>query len=210
MFEAIGLLFGLTLFGGVFWAMGVIISCVVLSFVFDYNEWGWGAFIAFLAALVVFYVWGNTPENLTILAGTIWSWKFLLWYLGLGFVHALIRTPLYGRDEQNRVNRLIAKKNSGSFVGDSELVINTNIFKHIFRWWFLFWASFPLWIVQKGVRQVYDMFLKKLFVGLVNFGASTVDSVVDIKAEKEKAEKEKLEKNKEKASYKEKEENHPN
>jgi len=140
-------------------------------------------------------MWGNTPENLAIMVTTIWSWKFLLWYLGIGFIHALIRTPLYGRDEQNRVNRLIKAKNSGNgYIANSELVVNTNIFKHIFRWWLLWWASFPLWIVQKGVRQVYDMFLKKLFVGLVNFGASTVDEVVDIKAEKEKADKLEVEK----------------
>ena len=141
------------LFGSMVWFWIVAFIVFVATCISEKSENGWGAFWSIIIFLILVYFWGE------IEIFTLTNLKFVLAYLGIGFVYALIRAYFYGvkskRDDKVNWNREKLKDK-------------------VFLWWFLMPFSLFNWILSDLISDFYNLLYAgfgKLFSHVFSFGA---------------------------------------
>ncbi|MDD5649060.1 MAG: hypothetical protein PHF86_01395 [Candidatus Nanoarchaeia archaeon] len=165
------LLLGLTLFGSTILGIALFMFFLFLCFVADVKKDGFIATFSLIVMGVLYYFWGK--ESWVTLISFI-SIKSIFLYIGLGFIHAIIRIYFYGREEMKKVNEYRSGGNSYDYS------INKNIKSNVFRWWLLWPISFIIWVIQDMVKDIYDWVYNKLdkfFNYIMDLGIKSVPEV---------------------------------
>jgi hypothetical protein len=156
------------LFGSViYFYIGLLIFMAILFYT-DAKEMG---FHAFFFSIVFF--------GLLYWKGSFNLFEFLTWgmvgtYLGIGFIHSLIRTYFYGRKPERlrRQDKESDESYRKRIVENKQYYLKGNVF----RWWFLFPISLMNWILSDLVKEVYDYVyskLKKLYDSILTKGVDS-------------------------------------
>lgn len=151
-----------------FWIFTLLFISIL--FICEVKESGYNALVAF----VIFSIVTRSFSNFDILS--VVNLKLVLIYLGIGLVHAFIRTYFYGR------KRGIEKKTKewGQQDGREEYFNETTqrrLKGNVFRWWFLFPVSLLTWIFSDLLKDFYNFAYSKLrvlFVKILNLGQNSV------------------------------------
>lgn len=153
-----------------FWLLTTLL--IIVFFISDSNENGYGAFISFLiyTFLVVMY----STLDLSFLS----NWVLILGYFILGFIYSLVRAYIFGRASKERFNKDIIIYNWKPEVIDDKRVehverIIFDLKEHVFRWWFLWPISLLRWVFTDLLLDVFDIAYAKfsnLFKKIVTIG----------------------------------------
>lgn len=164
----IEILLGLTLFGSFIWSAILIGLYFTLCIYDDVVENGISAFVVGIIAVIVFGIWSNVDFKI------IWesfSFLYLLYYLLIGIIHAVIRSFFRGRAEQIKFLAIL-KDNPKTYHR-----VSFDIKEHVFRWILMWPISLVVWILKDIVKDIY-LYLYKRFGKLFNYfmrlGMSTV------------------------------------
>lgn len=177
----------IALFGSfVWWSIitAVILLILFVSEVKSQEGSGWISLVALIAYFIIFYFWGNKD------IGILLDWKFLLLYLGIGFVYTLIRTYFFGRSSKNKVQENINTSYSGSY-NTKESAVNykkrereefiEKLKVNVFRWWFIWPISLIVWTLSDLVRDVWNWIyanIRKIFEGIFMLGFGKDEDVI--------------------------------
>ena len=154
---------------------------IFLLFVSEVTENGWLALISFGVFVFITTFQGNL-EPLDHLANI----QLVSYYIGIGLIHSLIRTYLYGRkrkpmrleaiEAQNEWNEKYRKDGEEPSTSKIEKFDSTTYDKlkgNVFRWWFLWPISLLTWIFSDLLRDFWNLLYdntKKIFQAIVDAG----------------------------------------
>lgn len=158
--------------GSVLWFYIITLTFIVVLFVSEVNENGYYALASFVIFSLVMRFWGNFDIM------DYFSFTLLGIYLGVGFIHSLLRTYFFGR------KTLVYNGYLSSSVPASEKDIEENIEGQIknrksklkgnvFRWWFLFPISFLTWVFSDLLKDFFETIyskLRKLYEYILDLG----------------------------------------
>lgn len=157
------------LFGSVLWFYVATLIFIAFLFYTDVNEMGYQAAVGFMAFILLLQF------QSTFVPVDYFSWSTLGLYLGIGFVHSLLRTYFYGRKKlkYNGYHKPETDKekeeNIKSQIKDRKSYLKGNVF----RWWFMFPISFLNWVLSDLMKDAYDVIYKqlnKLYEAIFNMG----------------------------------------
>ena len=158
------------LWGSALYFWGATALFIFILFISEIKEDGWSGLVAFIAFIGLTHFCSNFDVF------SIITLKLILLYLGIGLVHSLVRTYLYGR------KRGIEKKGKefkDTFLSREEDFDNDTTDKlkgNVFRWWFLFPISFLTWVFSDLIKDVYNFIysqFKIIFVKIVKAGQNS-------------------------------------
>jgi len=154
---------------------------VFLLFVSEVTENGWLALISFAIFLLV-TSWQSNLEPVDHLTANL---ALIGYYVGIGFIHSLIRTFIYGKKRKpERIGVIEEQKkwNDKFNESDEESTTKIDLFDdttkrklkgNVFRWWFLWPISLLTWIFSDLLSDVWGVVyktFKKLFESILNLG----------------------------------------
>lgn len=174
----------------------------------------WGSIIAFLIASILWLISLFLSErykngfvglfctiifSALLFQGSNIDYSFITWtnfglYIGIGFVHALLRTYLFGIDIKKKIKDKFVEntKNENLNHRSSEktiLEIESNyarmeIKESFFRWWLMFPISFMYWLFSDLAIRVYDKIyniIQKFVYFLFNLGLGKIEVKENLK-----------------------------
>jgi len=156
----------LTLFGSVVAFWSVILAFIIILFVCESTKSGVWAFATFVVVTAGCYFYSNFKilEYISVAKVII--------YLIIGLLFSLIRCYFYSRRIRNKI---IAKKLTDIAQNDALKSAKTDIKDelqdNVFRWWFMWPASFLYWIFSDLFKDIYDQ--------IYSLVASTYTAIVD-------------------------------
>lgn len=146
------LLFGSALYFWIF-TLGLFIA-FVLS---DTYENGYFATFLLVGAIGITSVWSDFRIFEYI------NWWSLPTYLVTGLAYAGIRTYFFGRKKKAKWDaEKVEKYHSSDDAYSVKDSILRDLKEHVFRWWFLWWASIINWAITDLVRDFYNWAYDKL------------------------------------------------
>lgn len=156
-----------TLFGSalVFWL--AVAALIIIFFISDSAENGYGAAIsiAIFAALVYFF-----GEYKPVLAVITDKYQWIILYVALGLVFAILRSFFAGRkfakDTKDLPNDPNYEEGKSAKYGSKERAvqefIEDDLKGNVLRWWFMWPVSFLTWLVKDIVTDMYDYLYSKV------------------------------------------------
>ena len=163
------------LFGSIVYFYLSILIFISILFWADIRENGFFALFAFLVFMVGMNYY-STFEPFRYI-----TWTSVGLYLGVGFIHSIIRTYFYGASNPLKYNGYEHNPSEETVKKsiDDQIETKRSYLKgNVFRWWFLFPISFINWAISDLVRDVYNFVyskLQSLYEGVFNMGIKRPD-----------------------------------
>ena len=164
----------ITLFG-YFWVWLLATVFVIGGFFLaEYNENGYPNLFYIIAYVGLFYFWGIEDKSWF---GEIFTWQYILSYVGIGLVYAGIRTVFNGREYKNKIELL----DTNSYTADAlernrrnyERIGISNLKGNVIRWWLAWPISLIYWIISDAFRAIWDWvygLIENVFIKLFKLG----------------------------------------
>jgi hypothetical protein len=156
----------LTLFGAALWFWLSVLLFVIICFISDVKEEGYGATVALIAFSILLYFWGDLKP-----ITSIFTIQNGLIYLGIGLVFSTIRTFFSARQLWETIKNLpvTTERNSKYDTQEYKKEKFINELKgNVFRWWFMWPISMITWLVTDIVRDIWNYLYSK-FKGFFEF-----------------------------------------
>ena len=150
-------LLSFTLFGSViaFWV--VLLLFIIAVFASEHEKEGRLAFASLIIISGLYYFKSNF--DLTNLI----DYQAITIYLIIGFLFALFRCYFYARKEKNRILKKYAEYTDIESHLDSNKEETLNDLKgNVFRWWFMWPASFLYWVFSDLLSDLYQVIYDKV------------------------------------------------
>lgn len=164
-------LLGLTVFGSIWGAVGILGVLLIALLIFEYKSNIWGVIVSVGLFILVNYKFGNIPLN------ELFSWWTALTYFVVGFGYSMLRTWLKGKELKTANEKR-----------------DFDLKSAVFTWWFLFPLSMINLIVGKGLVKLYGIVFDKLKGTYEKlFYQSTLEDEAKDKERKEQVERNKKE-----------------